>query len=149
MTSEIKMVFLIALVLFTMQSVGGWFQIQDYKKAVRRMRSLGNIGIGQTRGGFLNGNLVIIACDGYGVITGVEVMEGLSFLAHFKPRSTLLGVPFEGKQLDEFAAMFDSFSKKKRKRYKGYIQAVDALRQHLKQSEASGEAERISVCGDV
>ena len=41
MSKEMMLLFLIALSLFTMQSVGGYFQIRDYKKAVRRVHKLG------------------------------------------------------------------------------------------------------------
>ena len=135
MSNDLMLIFLIALALFLMQSIGGWFQIRDYKKAVQRMRQLGSVGIGQKRGTFLNGNLVLIACDTNGVITGVEVMQGLTFLAHFKPCDTLLGQRMTGQHIDHFSELFSGFDKKQRKRYKGYVQAIDALQLRFHQPE--------------
>lgn len=141
MSNDLMLIFLIALALFLMQSIGGWFQIRDYKKAVQRMRRLGNVGIGQKRGTFLNGNLVLIACDSNGFITGVEVMQGLTFLAHFKPNDLFCGQNMTGKHIDEYSEMFSSFDKKQRKRYKGYVQAIEALKLRFEKPE---DAEAIS-----
>lgn len=135
MSNELKLIFLVALGLFLMQAVGGWFQIQNYKKAIRRMHKLGNVGVGQTKGRFLSGNLVLVACDSQGIITGVEVMEGLTFLTHFKPRVEFLGHPFVGASIDSFLELFATFDKKQRKRHKGYIQAIEALELRLKKPE--------------
>ena len=46
MSNDLMLIFLIALALFLMQSIGGWFQIRDYKKAVQRMRQLGRNDVG-------------------------------------------------------------------------------------------------------
>ena len=63
---------LVVLALLILQSLGGVFQIRNYKEAVKRVHKLGNVGIGQKRGSFLNGHVVIIACDNNGIITGAE-----------------------------------------------------------------------------
>ena len=59
----VSVLLLIILILIIMQSIGGFLQIQDYRKAVRRMHQLGNVGMGQKRGRFLDGHVAIIACD--------------------------------------------------------------------------------------
>ena len=140
MSKELLLIFGIALALVLMQSIGGYFQIRDYKKAVRRMHKLGNVGFGQTRGGFFNGNLVLIACDRNGIITGAEVMEGMSFLTHFKPRDSVLGWHLPGSRIDDISDKFSGLDNKKRKRYKGYIQAIAALQMRLKQEAESTKA---------
>ena len=131
MSKEMMLLFLIALSLFTMQSVGGYFQIRDYKKAVKRVHKLGNVGIGQKKGSLLSGYLVLIACDSHGTITGVEVMEGLTFLTEFKPRENVCGRRMVGASVEEFLAYFRQMDPKKRKRMKGYIQALEALEMRL------------------
>ena len=128
-------VFGMAFILFLMQSVGGYLQIQNYKKVVRRMQGLGSVGIGQTRGGLLSGALAIIACDNNGIITSVEVMEGLSFFARFKPKETLLGINLVGATIGDVYSLFDEFDKKKRKKFKAYIQATEALQMRLDKTE--------------
>ena len=144
MSKDMMLIFLIALSLFTMQAVGGYFQIRDYKKAVRRVHKLGNVGIGQKKGRFLSGYLVLIACDSRGTITGVEVMEGLSFLTKFKPRENVCGRRMVGASVEEFLAYFRQMEPKKRKRMKGYIQALEALEMRLnapqEQEEMPAEA---------
>ena len=87
----ISVFLLVIFVLFVVQAVGGYFQVKDYRRAVRRVHKLGNVGIGQKKGRLLSGNIVMIACDQNGVITGGEIMEGLSFLTKFKPISEFLG----------------------------------------------------------
>ena len=116
----ISVFLLVIFVLFVVQAVGGYFQVKDYRRAVRRVHKLGNVGIGQKKGRLLSGNIVMIACDQNGVITGGEIMEGLSFLTKFKPISEFLGI-YE--YLDEVR----NFEKKRRKYYKGYIRALEAL----------------------
>ena len=137
MSRDMLLIFLIALALFVMQSIGGLFQIRDYKKAIRRMRGLGTVGVGQTRGRFLNGALVLIACDAEGIITGAEVMDGLTFLSHFEPRDSFGGHRLTGCHIDALGALFQGMDKKQRKRFKGYIQAIEALQLRFQQPEAA------------
>ena len=128
---NITLIFGIVFLLFVMQSLGGIFQIKNYQKSVKRLHKFGNVGIGQKRGGFLQGYLVLIACDSYGVITAAEAMEGMTLLAKFKPKAQILGIPFVGTHIDVFMDEFRKMDKKKAKKYKGYIQAIDALELRL------------------
>lgn len=127
---DMILLLLVALGLFTLQGIGGWFQVQDYRRTVRRLHQQGNIGVGQTRSAFYN-NLVILSCDSQGVITGMEVLDGIFVFSKFHPVSTIGGVPILGKNLSELQLLFQTFDKKQRKRYKGYIQAAEALTQNL------------------
>ena len=129
MPRELLWIFLPLLALFIMQSVGTWFQLQDYQKAMRRVHQLGNVGIGQKKGVF--GHLVLIACDSGGVITGAEVMEGMTIAARFHPWSHLEGRSFMGSHINDFLADFQQYDERKRKFYKGFIQAVEALQKRL------------------
>lgn len=131
MKQEWILIFLIALSLFTMQAVGGYFQIKDYKKAIRRVHRLGNVGIGQKKGGFFSGYLVLIACDANGIITAVEVMEGLTFLTKFQARESVMDFRLVGSHIMEFLAYARQQDKKKYKKLKGYIQAAEALELRL------------------
>ncbi len=131
MKSDVLLLFLIALSLFVMQAVGGYFQIRDYKKAIHRVHQLGNVGIGQKKGGLLSGYLVLIACDGNGVISGAEVMDGLTFLAKFHSCRELLGRPLIGAHIDSFLTELRALEPKRRKRLKGYLQALEALELRL------------------
>lgn len=139
MSRDVQLLFLIAFVLFLMQAIGGFFQIKDYQKAIRRVHRFGNVGFGQKKGGLLTGYIVLIACDQNGVITKVEVMDGLTFLAKFHPCSKLLGKPLEGATIWEFLSELRALEPKQRKRLKGYLQALEAL--ELRLSENCEEAE--------
>ena len=131
MSQGMILIFMIALSLFIMQSIGGYFQIQDYKKAVSRVHKRGNVGIGQKRGRLFDGYLVLIACDSEGIITYAETMEGPTFLSKFKPRKKVLGQTLEGTHIEDLLTTLRGLDKKKKKRMKGYIQALDALELRL------------------
>ena len=113
---NLALIFGIVFVLFTMQSIGGIFQIKNYRRAVERLHKLGNVGIGQKRGGFMQGYLVLVACDSYGVITAAEAMEGATLLAKFKPKKQILGIEFVGTHIDVFMDEFRKMDKKKAKK---------------------------------
>ena len=52
--SGVSTLLLIVFCLFVMQAIGGYFQIKDYRKSVKRVHKLGNVGIGQKRGKLRN-----------------------------------------------------------------------------------------------
>lgn len=135
------MMLLVVFLLFVLQALGGVVQIQNYRKAIRRVHKLGNVGFGQKRGGFRAGYIVMIACDKEGVITGGEIMQGISCLARFKPWKTFLGREVMGKSIYEFLEETRSFDKKQKKRYKGYINALEALDQRLNQQAEESEVQ--------
>ena len=126
MSNDLMLIFLIAISLFVMQAVGGVFQIKNYKAAIRRVHKKGNVGIGQKKGRFFNGNIVMIACDNKHIITACEV-------------NTLLGKTINGVSIDKFLEQFRSMDPKKQKQYRGYIQALEAL--ELRFQNAAGAQE--------
>ncbi len=137
MNKQVQLLFMIAFALFAMQSLGGWFQIRDYRKAIRRIHRLGNVGIGQKKGGFLSGYLVLIACDAGGLITGAEIMDGMTFLAKFHPCESVLGKKLCNVHIEDILKELEALDKKKRRHYKGYIQALEALKMRLEEEAAA------------
>ena len=131
MPTEVLYLFAIAFALFGMQSIGGIWQIRNFKNAVHRVHKLGNVGFGQRRGRFFNGYLVVLACDKDRIITGCEVMDGKTFLARCHPIDTLLGKTLIGASIDSFLAEFRAMDAKQQKRYRGYIMALEALEMRL------------------
>ena len=97
--SGISKMLLIVFVLFILQALGGWYQIQNYRKAMRRVHQYGNVGFGQRKGRLTAGYIIMIACDHDGIITRCEIMQGLSFLAKFKPLNEFLGKDMHLKHL--------------------------------------------------
>lgn len=140
--SGLSVAFLILFVLIAVQSVGGYLQIQNYRKAVRRMHKLGNVGLGQRRGRFLNGHVAIIACDSQGIITGAEVMDGIGVWARFHPVDTFLDKKLVGSSVFDFLDITETFDKKKFKRYRGYVRALEALEVRLTDRELTREQEK-------
>ncbi len=133
--SGISILLLIVFALFVLQAIGGVFQILNYKKAIRRVHKFGNVGFGQKRGGFSAGYIVMVACDQEGTITGGEIMQGFSFLARFKPWKQFLGRDVIGESIYSFLDELHQMDKRKKKKYKGYINAMEALDQRLNRKE--------------
>lgn len=140
--SGISILLLIVLVLMIIQSVGGYLQIQDYRKAVRRLHCLGNVGVGQRRGKFLNGHVAIIACDREGIITGAEVMDGIGAWSRFHTIDSFKGHPLVGSSIFTFLTLTEGFDKKEQKRWLGYIRALEALEARLTGRELTREQEQ-------
>lgn len=119
--------FAVLFVLFFVQSLGTVYQIKQYRQAVRRVHQFGNVGIGQKKGGFSFGHLVLVVCDSNGIINHMEVMEGATILARFKKKEQLLGKGITGRHIQDLLNDFVEMNAKQKKRYKGYIQALEAL----------------------
>ena len=139
--SGISVLILVVLVLLIFQSVGGYLQIQDYRKAVRRVHQLGNVGIGQKRGRFLNGHVAMIACNSEGIVTGAEVLDGIGVWARFHETRSFNDFPLKGNSIYTLLDITEGFSKKERKRWQGYIRALEALEARLKGKELTREQE--------
>ena len=140
--SGLSIALIILLVLLVLQSIGGYMQIQDYRKAVRRMHKLGNVGIGQKRGRFLNGHVAIIACDSEGIINGAEVMDGIGVWARFHPVDTFLDKKLIGSSIFDFLDLTEEFDKKQFRKYRGYVRALEALEARLLDKDLTREQEK-------
>ena len=139
---------LIILILIVVQSIGGFLQIKDYQRAVRRMHQLGNVGLGQRRPnlfggdpGILSGHVAIIACDNDGIITGAEVMDGIGVWSRFHPVNTFMGQPLIGSSVFTFLTLAEGLDKKAWKRKQGYFRALEALEVRLTDRELTREQE--------
>ena len=139
--SGISVLLLIILALLILQSLGGILQIQNYRKAVRRVHQLGNVGMGQKRGKFMDGHVAIIACDSEGIITGAEVLDGVGVWSRFHPVNDFMGRPLIGSSVFDLLEMTESLDKKEWKRWQGYIRALEALEVRLTDRELTREQE--------
>lgn len=140
--SGISILILVVFVLLAVQSFGGYLQIKDYQKAVRRVHKLGNVGMGQKKGSFLNGHVAIIACDNDGIITGAEVLDGIGVWSKFHPVDSFLGKKLVGTSIYEFLDITEGFSKKEFKKHQGYVRALEALEIRLNGNELTREQEK-------
>ena len=118
---DFTMLFVCLLAFMVIQALGTYVQVQQYKKAVRRLHKKGNIGIGSKRSRIRN-NIVIIACDNQGKIVDGELMEGLTIFTKFKQIPEIVG-----KDILTLKEEYEALSKKEKKQFKGHLQAVDAL----------------------
>ena len=139
--SGASILILVVLVLLVIQSIGGFLQIQDYRKAIRRLHQLGNVGVGQRRGRFLNGHVAIIACDSEGMITGAEVLDGIGVWSRFHRADSFLGHELVGSSIFTFLTVTEGMTKKEKKRWQGYIRALEALEARLTGRELTREQE--------
>lgn len=138
----ISIALLVVLILLVLQSIGGVLQIQDYRKAVKRVHQLGNVGLGQKKGKLLNGHIAIIACDNDGIITGAEALDGIGVWSRFHKVDTFMGKPLVGSSIFDFLEMTEHFSKKEFNRWKGYVRAFEALEVRLTDRELTREQEK-------
>ncbi len=127
----ISKVLFVVFAAFLLQALGGYYQIKNYRKTVREIHRLGNVGIGQKKGKFFNGNIVMIAADSEGIIKGVMILDGISFLAKFHPVEELFEKKLVGNSIYTFLEITDEFDKKMRKKYLGWVRALEALRMRL------------------
>ena len=118
---DFTMLFVCLLAFMVIQALGTYVQVQQYKKAVRRLHKKGNIGIGSKRSRIRN-NIVIIACDNQGKIVDGELMEGLTVFTKFKQIPDIIG-----KDIFLLKEEYEALSKKEKKQFKGQLQAVEAL----------------------
>jgi DNA-binding transcriptional regulator of glucitol operon len=139
--SGVSILLLIVLILIVLQSIGGVLQIKDYQRAVRRVHKLGNVGLGQKRGRFLNGHVAIIACNDEGIITGAEVMDGIGVLSRFHEKESFMGEPLVGNSIYTFLDKAATLDKKEWKRWQGYFRALEALEVRLTDRELTREQE--------
>ena len=112
---DFTMLFVCLLAFMVIQALGTYVQVQQYKKAVRRLHKKGNIGIGSKRSR-------IIACDNQGKIVDGELMEGLTVFTKFKQIPDIIG-----KDIFLLKEEYEALSKKEKKQFKGHLQAVEAL----------------------
>ena len=66
-------------------------------------------------------------------------MDGKTFLAKCHPIDTLIGKKLVGVSIDSFLEDFRSMDEKEQKRYRGYIQALEALETRFDKAEADDE----------
>ena len=132
---KLELFFAILFALMVLQILGARLQVRQYQAAVRRLRQRGNGGIGGRKGRFGPGCIVLLACSGDGTIVGAEVMQGMTIFSRFRPVPDLYG-----QSVYNLKEEYESLPDKRRRHYKGYEQAVDALIHRLSDSD-EGSAE--------
>lgn len=75
---------LIAFLLMIVQGIFTYFQVNNYRKTVRKLKSKGYLGIGIEKGYLKAGKMVIIVSDNLGKIVTGEEMKGRTIFSRFK-----------------------------------------------------------------
>lgn len=129
--NAILKIFVALFLIYLLQAFLSVFQIRAYQKALRESRKLGTIGVGQKKAkfGIIKGNIVIIGCDREGVITGGQIMEGITLFARFKPLKEIIEKRpiVEGETIYDYLTEFRNMAQKEQNYYKGFIQALEAI----------------------
>ncbi|ERJ95337.1 glucitol operon activator protein [Selenomonas sp. oral taxon 892 str. F0426] len=120
--------------LFVIQVIGTHLQVKEYKRAVREMHRLGNVGIGSRRRKLGPSNIVVIACNSDGEILDGRIMQGMTILSRFGPIKEIVGRTIYDLH-EEYAAL----PEKRRVHYKGHLQALEALIIRLSQTTERAE----------
>lgn len=119
---SLELFFIILFALMIMQVIGTHFQIKAYRRAIHRLHKKGHIGIGGKRSRFGPGQIVIIACDGRGAITGGEMMSGMTVFSRFQEIPDI-----SGKSIYEMERRYSAAGRRACHLYAGHLQAVQAL----------------------
>lgn len=128
--------FALFFMLMVMQAVGVRLQVRAYRQAVSRLRRRGYVGIGGGRRRLGPGTIVLLACSGDGTIIGAETMQGMTIFSRFRERPDLYG-----RTIYDFKNELSTYPAKKRKKYKSYEQAADALIGRLQKEAAAWQEE--------
>ena len=138
----ISVIIIVILVLLAVRSAAGYIRNQDYRMALRRVRKLGKVGIGQSEGSLLGGQIAIIACDSRGIITGAEVLDGTGIWSRFRPADKFVSRKLVGNSIFDLLDMTEGFSKEQLEKWQGYVRALEALEVRLTDRELTREQER-------
>ena len=141
---QLALFLLVVYTLLSLQNLLGYFiQIRRYQKVIKKWLGKGILGIGQRRGIFIPGEILVLVYNQHdnAVIT-VQSMRGYSVFARFKEKSEYTGLSLEDLRLRGLKAdlrdlrlwrIFISYNPQKQTRLKGaLIQAVEAVEKHLR-----------------
>ena len=120
--------------LFVIQVIGTHLQVKEYKRTVREMHKLGNVGIGSRRRKLGASNIVIIACNAAGEILDGRMMQGMTILSRFHPMEGITG-----RTIYDLRAEYGALPERRREHYKGHLQALDALIARLNGQQSKEE----------
>ncbi len=131
---EVALFFGMLFVLMGGQILGTRLQVKSFNESMKKLHKKGNVGVGSKKRKVGAGYVILIACDKTGIITGAELMKGLTVFNRFKPYNEL-----NGRSVYDVNSHFKGFGKYKKDEYSGYIQALDALEAKLAETAAGKE----------
>lgn len=131
---KVALFFALLFLLMLGQVWGTRLQVRSFKRAMAGLHKRGNVGVGSKKRKAGPGYVVLISCDGKGVITGGGLMKGITVFNRFKPFDD-----WNGQVVYDVNRRLKAYTDAKREAYSGYIQALDALERRLTQAESGEE----------
>lgn len=125
-------IFIIAILLFTLQSIGGFYQVKNYKKTVRKLHAQGNVGVGQRKSGFFSSYIIIVVADTNGVITGCETLDGIFIFSKFRAITKFKKIELINENIETVKGQLQEIDNKY---YIGLTNAIDGLINKLNKQE--------------
>ena len=129
----------VLFVLMLLQLLGTHLQVKNYRKTVRKLHKLGNLGVGSSKQRLGAGSVVIISCKSDGTITGGEEMRGFTIFSGFKEIPNIVG-----RTIYDLKSEYSSLPDKERKTFKAHLQALEALEIRLHNDKASAEISEVN-----
>lgn len=111
-------ILLIAFIFFVLQGLLTYLQINNYKKAIKRLRKKGHLGVGTKKGKISAGSIVILVSDNEGNIIDGEEMRGFTVFSRFKKMENVLG-----RNIEDLKKEY----KEENKSNQGIITAINSL----------------------
>ena len=147
-----QLIFLLVIfTLMSLQNILGYFlQIRQYQRMIRKWLGKGILGVGQRRGLFKPGEILILVYNSKenAAIT-VQSMRGYSIFARFRERQDCMGLSLEElrlrgleedrRDLRLLRILFKYKPEKKSKRKGALIQAVEAVEKYMAKKSAEVE----------
>lgn len=108
--STIGYVILALAVVWILQIIGTYFQMQHYRRVLGQITSAGSegyVGVGNAKATFGKGAILIVVADTSGFVTRALRMRGMTVFARFKEAPDLIGLSLEELRHEEREGPYD------------------------------------------
>ncbi|MGI8650560.1 MAG: transcriptional regulator GutM [Rubrobacter sp.] len=130
--------------LWLLQGVGTYFQMTHYRKVLGGITEAGGegyVGVGNAKGKFGKGVILILVSDANGVVTGALRMRGMTVFARFQGAPDLVGMTTEALEEIDLSKPYDAGTMLAVRRAVEQVQRIKAAQE----KEAREEQERREV----
>ncbi|NTW72058.1 MAG: hypothetical protein HGA49_07450 [Eubacteriaceae bacterium] len=129
-------------VLFTVQGIMTFFQINNYRKNISEIRKKGDMFIGQAKGKLKAGCIVVMALGADGIIKEARIMSGMTVFNRFRQITEL-----DGKSIYEVDNWLEEVKSKQLR--VAILKGIEAMKNQLAAKEESAEEEAIDLKGEI
>lgn len=120
---------LIAFCLISVQFLLAFFQINNYRKRVRELRSKGIVGIGIKKGKIKAGSIIILIANREGIIVDCEEMKGRTVFSRFNKADKYIG--------QDIYSLKKSYEGNKKEKNSAISQAINSIETQLSKEKGS------------